>query len=160
MNFLDQHPQVDSLASAINALVTIANGLVRTVVGETQEFEDGVVNPDLEIQVCVNKNVGEHGGIVIFAPRAKSERYELVCPNVLRKNEAGTKYPKKGWIIQRTDNGMPEVTNDGAAGSIPTYRLVCKTPIFMPLGFKPGDKEGGDDPLSIYTPQRVLVTGE
>jgi hypothetical protein len=119
ISLIDTVEKVDG----VKALVIIANGLVRTVIGEEIEYQFGMVSETNELQVCVS-NTEAHGDIVIFAPPASKMPYELVCPEVLRKKDGFNKSTRKGWVVQAN---TLTVRN--------SYRLVCKTALFI-IGVK------------------------
>ena len=133
----------------LRALVTIADGLLRTVIGEEVEYQENEISKTHRIQVCVS-NIAGHGGIVIFGPPAAEVEYEIVCPNIHRKMSQKRQTMRKGWILQET-----QITEEGvghSAGELPpSYQLLCKTTLFMPLAVDT------DDPFAIYSPERIVV---
>ena len=149
-DILDEKYRVEDIMPGLRALVTIADGLVRTVVGEEVEYQENEISETHRIQVCVSSIAG-HGGIVIFGPPAGEVECELVCPNILRKTSQKRQTMRKGWILQET-----QITEDGvvghSAGELPqSCQLLCKTTLFMPLAVDT------DDPFAIYSPERIVV---
>ena len=146
---LDEKHRVEDIMPGLRALVTVADGLLRTVVGEEIEYQEKEISETHQIQVCVS-NIAGHGGIVIFGPPASEVKYELVCPNILRKTSQKHKHMRKGWILQETP--ITEEDSGHSAGKLPrTYQLLCKTTLFMPLAVDT------DDPFAIYNPERIVV---
>jgi hypothetical protein len=146
---LDRKHRDEDIMPGLQALVTVADSLLRTVVGEEIEYQGKEISETHQIQVCVS-NIARHGGIVIFGPPAGEVKYELVCPNILRKTSQKHKNMRKGWILQ--ENPINEESMGHSTRKLPqTYRLLCKTPLFMPLAVDT------DDPFSIYNPERIVV---
>lgn len=146
---LDEKHRDGDIMPGLWALLTVADGLLRTVVGEEIEYQENEISETHQIQVCVS-NIAGHGGIVIFGPPAGEVKYELVCPNILRKTSQKHTNMRKGWILQ--ENPINEESMGHSTGKLPqTYRLLCKTPLFMPLAVDT------DDPFSIYNPERIVV---
>ncbi|KAK3382132.1 heterokaryon incompatibility protein-domain-containing protein [Lasiosphaeria ovina] len=142
------------IATALHALITVADGLVRTVVGEKAEYEvAGEIDPTYEIQISLIDTTA-HGGIVVFAPPAAGGvEYEIVCPDVLRRpgdNQLAA-YMRRGWIVEE----------DGRVGDggLQRYRLLGKTALFMPLAFGDGDQVFNPDSLGRYESERIIVGG-
>lgn len=152
---LDEKQRRGDIMQSVKSLVTVADGLVRTVIGEQGEYDDEKVSAANELQVCVS-NTEMHGGIVIFAPPASQSDYELVCPDVLRKKDKFNTNMRKGWILQGTS--VPgHMVQDVRETTQTRYRLLCKTTLFMPLAFDTDDPVKDSDPFGIYHPRKVIV---
>jgi hypothetical protein len=65
---LDEQHRDEDIMPGLRALVTVADGLLRTVVGEEVEYQEKEISKTHQIQVCVS-NIAGHGGIVIFGRR-------------------------------------------------------------------------------------------
>jgi hypothetical protein len=146
---LDEKHRAEDIMPGLRALVTVADGLLRTVVGEEVEYQENEISEAHQIQVCVS-NIAGQGGIVIFGPPASKVKYELVCPNILRKTYQKHKHMRKGWILQ--ENPITKGGLGPSAGKLPqTYQLLCKTTLFTPLAVDT------DNPFAIYSPERIVV---
>lgn len=144
---LDQKQSEQDILPSIKALVTVAEALVRTVMGEHTEYTQGTISETDELQVCV-RNIETHGGIIIFAPPASKVEFHLVCPEALRTKEDSRKFGMaRGWILEATSVAGREEEDIIEMGE---YRLLGKTRLFMPL-------EGGTDPFGDYQAKKVVV---
>ncbi len=146
---LDAKHRDEDIIPGLQVIVTVVDGLLRTVVGEEVEYQEKEISETHQIQVCVS-NIAGHRGIVILGPPAGEVKYELVCPNILRKTTQRHKNMRKEWILQ--ENPISEEIMGHPTGKLPqTYRLLCKTPLFMPLAIDTYV------PFSIYNPERIVI---
>jgi hypothetical protein len=150
-SILHQKQQEENIVPSLKALVTVAEGLLRTVMGEHNEYFENAINETYKLQVCVRspEDLGTHGGIVIFAPPASHVEYHLVCPEVLRfkRKPQPISGMAKGWLLQTKTAAGRDL--EGIV-DMEEYGLLGKTRLFMPLTMD-------GDPLEKYPSQRVIV---
>ncbi|KAK4963161.1 hypothetical protein LTR10_000789 [Elasticomyces elasticus] len=145
LNLIEDLDAVERMQS-LDVLLDIADSLVRTVIGEHKEYRQGKINKDYRLQIVV-KNIGDHGGLVIFAPPADEHDYELACPELLQEADRYNTNMRKGWILKKIAEHGGDEDDETLC---PSYRLLGKTAIFMPLAPK-------ELPLQVYQAERVLV---
>jgi hypothetical protein len=131
----------NDVSSRFQALITVASGLIRTVIGEPSEYRDGEIDGSLEFQFFTSIFVPEPPAVV-FAPLKKETAYFLAQPAGLGKeyNEVDM---KSFWIIELVEGGGDEGHQED---QLPVYRLISKTTIFMPF-------------LAIWRDKRVIIGG-